>query len=414
MNKYLKIYLTVIITTGIIVLAYALPRVLMMDDLWGIALFGLLSLFSEYLAINMKHGSISVGFAINLATLLIFGPYSGIWVAAIGMMFRVRKGKFIEWYKTAFNMSALAITAGVSGFVYIWAGGEPGELNLLGDLLPILFAIFTYFFVNNLTMTIVMALAQKMNVWTVWKNNLRWLTPNYLALASLGILISGIYINLGSIAIVLFFIPLALARQSFKMYLELKQNHLATVQALVSTIEAKDPYTKGHSERVAKLAAEIARTLNLSEKEVEIITYAGYLHDVGKVSLEEKILNKPGTLNEIEYNIVKEHPLTGANIINKIQFLTRAGDYVKYHHERYDGSGYPEGLKEDQIPLGAAILAVADVYDAMTSDRPYRKAWQEEEVLEMFKDDEGRLFNPKVVNALLKIRAREEKVRKTA
>ncbi len=259
-------------------------------------------------------------------------------------------------------------------------------------------------------MTVVISLSQNLNFKNVWKDNLKWLAPNYLALGALGILIAGIYLKLGVAAILLFFIPLALARQSFKMYLELKDIHMATVQALISTIEAKDSYTKGHSERVAEIGAKIARKMGLSEKQIEKVEYAGYLHDVGKVSINNSILNKPDSLNKNEFKTIKRHPVTGANIIKNVEHLNDVADYVKYHHERMDGSGYPEGLSGEEIPLGACILAVADVYDALTSDRPYRKAWSHNKAVAMFKKESGVKFHPDVVDSLLEIIDERKKI----
>ena len=256
----------------------------------------------------------------------------------------------------------------------------------------------------------VISISQNIRLRKVWINNLKWTVPNYLALSVLGILISAIYLELGIIAILLFFIPLTLARQSFKMYQDIKKVHLTTVQALISTIEAKDAYTKGHSERVAELSAQIARKMNYSESEIEKIKYAGFLHDVGKVSLENNILNKEGELSKKEYEIVKEHPEVGADIVKNVKYLEEVADYVKYHHERLDGTGYPEGLKGDEIPEGARILAVADVYDALTSNRPYRSAWKRNKALNLLTEESGESFDKKIVNNLFELLKERKKV----
>jgi len=274
----------------------------------------------------------------------------------------------------------------------------------------LIFAIITYLFINNFTMAEVISISQNIRLKKVWINNLKWTVPNYLALAVLGILISAIYLDMGIVAILLFFIPLTLARQSFKMYQDIKQVHLTTVQALISTIEAKDAYTKGHSERVAELSAQIARKMDYSESEIEKIKYAGYLHDVGKVSLESNILNKKGELSTKEFEIVKEHPEVGADIVKNVKYLEEVADYVKYHHERLDGSGYPEGLKGNEIPEGARILAVADVYDALTSNRPYRSAWSRNKALDLIEEDAGKCFDEDIVAKLFELLEERKKV----
>jgi len=412
MPKKLKIYLISIISIGILFLIYSFNQILLIGSLdWiGFLLFLSLSMLSEILAVNMKYGSISVGFAINLSAILLFGPYGAAIIAGFGMAFRMREGKFLEWYKILFNVSAISLTAGIAGFVYNMVGGTLFLNNLSSNIIPIFIAVITYLFINNITVATVIALSQNINIWEVWKGNIRWTVPNYLALAILGILITAIYVNMGTIAILLFFIPLTLARQSFKMYQDIKKVHLTTVQALISTIEAKDAYTKGHSERVAELSAQIARKMNYSESEIEKIKYAGYLHDVGKVSLESNILNKKGELSKKEYEIVKEHPEVGANIVKNVKYLEEVADYVKYHHERLDGSGYPEGLEGEEIPEGARILAVADVYDALTSNRPYRNAWNRNKALNLIEEDAGKCLDEDIVDKLFELLKERKKV----
>ena len=412
MPKKLKIYLTIIISIGMFFLIFAFNKIFIYNslDIIGFLLFVSLSILSELLAVNMKYGSISVGFAINLAAILLFGPYGAAIIAGFGMAFRMREGEFLEWYKILFNVSAISITAGMAGFMYKIAGGKILLNSLSSNFTPIFLAVITYLIINNITIATVIALSQNINIWEVWRSNIKWTVPNYLALAILGILITAIYINMGAVAILLFFIPLTLARQSFKMYQDIKKVHLTTVQALISTIEAKDAYTKGHSERVAELSAQIARKMNYSESEIEKIKYAGYLHDVGKVSLESNILNKKGELSKKEYEIVKEHPEVGADIVKNVKYLEEVADYVKYHHERLDGSGYPEGLKGDEIPEGARILAVADVYDALTSNRPYRSAWKRNKALNLLKEESGECLDENVVDKLFDLLKERKKV----
>jgi len=412
MPKKLKYYLIAIIGLWVVFFTYSVFRVYLgvNIDYAGIILFIFLSILSEILAVNMKYGSISVSFAINFASILLFGPYAACIIASFGPSLRMREGNLIVWYKRLFNMAALGITTGLSGIIYLNFGGNLGRISLMDNSFALIFAIITYLFINNFTMAEVISISQNIKLKKVWINNLKWTVPNYLALAVLGILISAIYLDMGIVAILLFFIPLTLARQSFKMYQDIKKVHLTTVQALISTIEAKDAYTKGHSERVAELSAQIARKMNYSESEIEKIKYAGYLHDVGKVSLESNILNKKGELSKKEYEIVKEHPEVGANIVKNVKYLEEVADYVKYHHERLDGSGYPEGLEGEEIPEGARILAVADVYDALTSNRPYRNAWNRNKALNLIEEDAGKCLDEDIVDKLFELLKERKKV----
>ncbi len=179
--------------------------------------------------------------------------------------------------------------------------------------------------------------------------------------------------------------------------------YIRTMGALVGTIEAKDQYTRGHSDRVTKYAGTITKELNLSENEQEFIRYACELHDIGKIGIRDYILTKSEALTKEEWNEIKLHPITAANILKPLEFLDEGISFIRHHHERYDGKGYPYGLKMEDIPLGARIISVADAFDAMTSDRPYRKTKSMEEAIGELKKHAGTQFDPKIVEAFLKV-----------
>lgn len=189
-----------------------------------------------------------------------------------------------------------------------------------------------------------------------------------------------------------------------------KKLFINTTIALAQAIEAKDHYTAGHTERVTNLSLEIAKKLkeknkklDFNEKLLEQLYIASLLHDIGKIGVPESILNKGDTLNEEEIKRMQEHPLVGLNILTPIMELKDALPGVKYHHERYDGTGYPDGLKEDQIPIIASIISIADAFDAMTTDRPYRKALTRQEAIEEVRRASGKQFAPNVVEALIEL-----------
>ncbi len=184
-------------------------------------------------------------------------------------------------------------------------------------------------------------------------------------------------------------------------YNSINTHYKETIESLVAAIDAKDSYTKGHQERVARLAVMIAEQLDLPDSEVTTIHQAATLHDIGKIGVAEFILRKDGTLSNAEFEAVKKHSAIGAEILSPVKFLKEVTPLVLYHHEHYDGSGYPESLKGEEIPFGARIIAVADAIDAMLWDRPYAKAKNIDEVKNELRRVSGIQFDPRVVEAVL-------------
>jgi putative nucleotidyltransferase with HDIG domain len=203
--------------------------------------------------------------------------------------------------------------------------------------------------------------------------------------------------------VALFLIPLFLARFSFKLWIDTKASHIATVTALVSAIDASDPFTRGHSYRISKYAVRIARHLGVSEKEVEEIEYGALLHDIGKIAIQHDILLKPGRLDENERELMRTHPKVGHDILRGLKFLEGAAEIVYCHHEQPDGKGYPRGLGPQRIPMGSRIIMVVDAFDAMTSDRPYRRGLPPEVAYEELRRHSGTQFFADVVDALIEL-----------
>jgi HD-GYP domain-containing protein (c-di-GMP phosphodiesterase class II) len=199
-------------------------------------------------------------------------------------------------------------------------------------------------------------------------------------------------------------IEIAIAAQETKLYRNVYETYFHTIQTLVLAMESRDPYVKGHSERVMAYSLEIGRKIGLDKKQLEILQYAGQLHDVGKISISDLILHKPGKLTKAERAIIQLHPVRGAAMLKPLNFLEPAIPLVKHHHERFDGKGYPAGLKGTEIPLESRILACADSFDAMVSERPYRirKLTFNEAIAEL-KDNCGSQFDSQVVKAFLQV-----------
>ncbi len=187
-----------------------------------------------------------------------------------------------------------------------------------------------------------------------------------------------------------------------------QKTYFDTIRALAMAIEARDAYTRGHSERITHYALDIAQEMGLSSEETRIIQYGGRLHDIGKIGIPDAILGKPARLTVAEMAEIKLHPGKGADMLEPIDFLKEAVPSVRHHHERFDGRGYPHSLAEDKIPLLARILAIADAFDAMTSKRPYREALSPEEAMEELKSNMGKQFDPEVTRVFLRVLEKEK------
>lgn len=408
MNKLtlqVKVYISCLVILAVFILIHALTVTELTWSVFkAIVFFIVISSIAESLTIKLpKGGTFSVNFAIDLACIMLFGPDITIWVVLGSELFKKDNltGK-TPLSKVFFNSAQFVVSVWLAGNTYIFLGGTV-DSNPISILLPFIGATLVYSFINISAVTIVLALVQKSSPWGIWLMNFRWVAPNFLAFAPLSLLMANVYKVTGILGVFLFFVPLLLARYVFKSYMEVREVYLNTLEALASSLDAKDKYTKGHSDRVAKYAVEISRELKLPEDQIELIEQMALLHDIGKIGVSEELLNRLTKLSDDEFDLIKMHSITGANILKNIHNLDVGVKYVRHHHEKFDGSGYPDSLSGDEIPLGARIITVADSFDAMTSDRPYRKGMTVENALLEVRKCAGTHFDKDVVEAFLTI-----------
>jgi len=405
----LKIYIGAIIGLAIALFIYLVPSLYLTADRWLIlTFFIILSTITEFMPVELPlGGSVTIGFPIDFVVILVYGPAYAIFITFFGEILGDVFNRKPIWYKTLFNASQYALSAGVAGIVYQKLGGVVGLVNISSYIIPAAICAIVYYLINSSLFMIVISLAEGVPILSVWKNRIRGIIATYIALAPIGFVMVMVYVNIGIWGIILFFFPLILARRSFELYTRMRKIYLDTIRTLAAAIDAKDPYTKGHSERVAKIAVVLATELNLSDRDIENIEYAALLHDIGKIGIDDRILGKSSKLSNEEFKKIKEHPIVGAKIIEPVDFLKNSYKTIYHHHEKYNGGGYPDGLKEKDIPLCARIIGVADAYDAMGSDRPYRKKLSKEKILKEFTEQSGKQFDPQIVNALMLILKRE-------
>ena len=409
MFSKLKIYIIVIIGSAIALFIYLIPSLPSLPNVWLVIIFFIaISAFAEYIYVELPTGSgISIGFPIDFVVILVYGPALAMLITGFSALISETVERKISWYKIIFNASQQALSAGVAGLVYQYSGGIIGFQNFFKFIFPAVLCAFIYPIINLILVNIFISLEKRIKITSVWRINFKDILPSYLAEAPLGFLMAIVYVEVGILGILLFFLPLLMARRSFELYTKMRKVYLDTIRALAAAIDAKDPYTKGHSERVAETSVALAQELNLSDKDIENIEYTALLHDIGKIGIADSILGKNSSLTNKEFDKIKEHTVMGAKIIEPVDFLKNSYKAIYHHHEKYNGKGYPDGIKSEDIPILARIIAVADAYDAMGSDRPYRKKLNKDKILKELKDQSGKQFDPEVVKALISVLDRE-------
>ena len=376
------------------------------------------SAFKVSLPLAKSGSTMSVSYAVDFASLLLLGPNETMLVAVTSAWsqctFRMKTKNPV--YRTLFSMACLAITVQASGFAYEYLGGVPGAIahDVPGLAKPLVGAATMYFVFNTCLIAIAVSLATKQPFMAVWNQNFLWSAPSYFvgagaaAIGTLAVMTSGVWLALLAAA------PLYLTYRTYKVYLgridderrhveEMADLHLATIEALALAIDAKDQTAQSHIRRVQVYATSIARGLGMSDTEIQGVKTAALLHDIGKLAVPEHILSKPGPLTQEEFQKIRVHPQVGAEIISAVPFPYPVAPLILSHHERWDGKGYPQGLKGEEIPLGARILSVVDYYDALTSDRPYHKAMTPEAAMALLQQEAGRALDPQVVQMFVKM-----------
>lgn len=240
--------------------------------------------------------------------------------------------------------------------------------------------------------------------WRLWRGEITSLAGTSAALAALGV-VAALIVRDYPLALLPLVLPAGLAQYALRREMQLRANARAALASLVDVIELRDPYTAGHSERVAATARTLALRLGLTGEEADLIETAGRVHDLGKLALSPALLHKEGRLNDAEWSEIRRHPVEGAAVVERFVGYAGCADLVRHHHEHWDGSGYPCGLAGDRIPIGARILAVADAFDAMTSTRSYRLARGRDAALRILQEGAGAQWDERIVEALVEEQA---------
>ena len=390
--------------------AFLFPLRPEIGGIWGLVFWIALTLGAGALPVRLPQGTVvSVSAAPVLASIVLGGPLAGAIVAAIGTTDpREFRGR-VPWFGTLFNHSSVvvAVVIGAAAFELVRTAATSvaaptGEIVAFGGLL---LGAVLFYTVNGLLAVVAVSSRTGTPIRTVWAQDIGAIAANLVGLAPLGWLMAQIFTlpnGVGWWATTLFVVPLFTTRLAYHRYVETRELFEQTIGALANAVDARDRYTRGHSNRVSRIAEAMCRVMKLPESEIEKIKWAGLLHDVGKIGIRDNILLKEGPLDREERVLMNQHPTIGAEIVAPARQLHNEAPLIKTHHEWFNGSGYPDGVEALNIPLGARILGVADAYEAMTSARPYRKTPLSHEIaigeLEKYS---GIQFDPDVVPILI-------------
>ena len=401
---------------GAVVLAVFVPHGIANFSMFAalLLLSSFASAFKVSLPLASSGSTMSVSYAVDFAALLLLGADETMLVAAASAWSQctLRAESRAPAYRTLFSIASLILTVKAAGFAYASLGGTgPGtQMGLFELAKPLVGAATTYFVFNTALVATAIALSTRQPVFRVWHENFLWSAPSYFFGAGAAAIAAAIVVRGGYWMAPLTAAPVYLIYHTYKVYMgriqdqqhhvrQVSDLHLATIEALALAIDAKDQSAQSHIRRVQVYAAGIARALGMSENEIQGVKTAALLHDIGKLAVPEHILSKPGPLTQEEFQKIRIHPQVGAEIISGVPFPYPVAPLILSHHERWDGKGYPVGLKGEEIPLGARILSVVDYFDALMSERPYHRALHLDAALGLLRQESGKALDPRVVQA---------------
>lgn len=421
-RRLARFYLWAVPTVGGTALAYsATDLALHQPPAAWLALTAVATLISSYtIRIPGSVVKLSVSEPLVFLSTLLYGPSAGTVTASIdAVVLSLRLSpKLRTFHRIAFNVGALAISVWPSSHLYYWLTGlnrrapEYGQLDAF--VVPLYVFAAAVFTLNTALVALAVASEKRVSPLKVWRGQFSSFSASYLASAAIAAIIV-VLLNAGDFALIALLLPLVVVsvlavrttlgrlNDEHQHLLELNRLHISTIETLAMAIDAKDQVTHGHIRRVQRYAVALARALGVTDdKQLRAIEAAALLHDMGKLAIPEFILNKPGRLTPREFAIMKTHAAVGADLLSSIHFPYPVVPIVRHHHENWDGSGYPDGLRGADIPVGARILSVVDCYDALTSHRPYRPALSPDDALEILTQRRGRMYDPLVVDAFVR------------
>jgi putative nucleotidyltransferase with HDIG domain len=397
-SRWLVPYVVAVDVVGLAVVLFTFPGLPQRSWPTLLLIIALSALAESWTVPISRHGEVSLCFIANFAAATLFGPCFGALAACGGSLFADAVVRRRGVTKTAFNAGQFAVVGGLTGLAFDVFRAGP-SLSLTSNAIAYAVAAIVFVIVNSGLAAGAIALQGQPFV-RLWLSSLREGGIFYLAMAPLGALMASAY---SQSPWALLYFPLLVwgIYKGFGLFAKLRSETREALVVLANTIDKRDPYTYQHSVRVAQYVTQIATGLGLPAEEIDLVVSAAHVHDLGKISIDNRILFKEGRLTDEERQQINTHSAAGAELAGQFSMYGAGADIIRHHHERWDGSGYPDGLAGEAIPPGARIIAVADVYDAMTSDRPYRRALSHEIAISELMLGSGTQFDAKVVDAFL-------------
>ena len=416
-----RLYVACVTLAGAVALAFGLGQAdfLNQPGLFTalIALASVTAAFDLTLPFTASGSAMSVAYAVDFASLLLLGPHQAMLVAAASALAaaRLNQKKAPQPLRdTLFGMAVMVLTVQSAGLALGWLS-EPGATATLATIgRPLLATATVYSLVSTGLVATALALSSNASIAATWKAGVIDCAPGSFVGACTAAIASALVTKTGYWIMPLGFAPIYLTYRTYKVYrgrIEDEQRHvqqtsdlhLATIEALARAIDAKDQNTQTHIRRVQTYAARMAKAVGLSTSEIQCVKTAALLHDIGKLAVPEHILSKPGPLTQEEFQKIRIHPEVGAEIIAAVPFPYPVAPIILSHHERWDGKGYPQGLKGEQIPIGARILTIVDYFDAITTERPYHKALPQESAVGLLRHESGLALDPTLVRVFTEL-----------
>jgi HD-GYP domain-containing protein (c-di-GMP phosphodiesterase class II) len=374
-------------------------------DYIGIVVFVFLAIASERFPLHLPFGRSRLGWSgtVFWSLIVLFNPLLASVSAFISFSISELLVHRKSLVKAAFNSIQVGFSTLVGGYFFDLIAGDIGMRANLTFFIAFIVATLLYWLCNTGLVSIGATVLYREKILSFWKSNYQWAFLYEITSAPIALAVAFAYQELWLTGLLLVTLPILLVRQAYSQYVELKKTYRETVRTLVKIIEMHDPYTAGHSDRVAHYARRLCEELKLSHAVTERIELAAFLHDLGKIHLDlSNIIRKAGKLNEEERRLIKLHSVVSADLANQVSYFKGEIEaMIRHHHENWDGSGYPHGLKGEQIPLGSRIILLADAFDAMTTSRVYRDALDLDRVKNEFRRFAGIQFDPRLVPVFL-------------